>query len=108
MPNDSTDSTDALLHQALTPSPGLVDERRRAALKDSLLREFDRRQADAPPAGTGSRDGLHSVVHTAEVEYDKLPYGLRLADIEPITTQRASEVAERVVELLVERHWADL
>lgn len=85
----------------LAPKTSL-DQNRRAASKAAMLRELRRTVADVP-AGAGSRDGLASVTHHTEVQSDLFPGGCRMADLEPITAERAQEVVHRVANVLIER-----
>lgn len=91
----------ALEDVAALLQPGIpIHEGRRAETKERMLREAARTRVEVTP-GAGSQDEPLQSIHTAEV---MLPDGMvRLADVEPISEGRASEVARRVAECRAQR-----
>ena len=83
-------------------APRAVSTESQRADRKALMLAAARREFNAGEGHGGSRDGLEVEAYTVEVEHPYFPGGLRLADLEKISPQRAAQVSERVADVICE------
>ena len=96
-----------ILADLLVAPRAVTTEAQRADRRQVMLAAA-RREFNGTEGVGGSRDGLEVETYSVQVEHPVFPAGLRLTDLEPITPQRAAEVADRVAEAIVEHVWEEL